>query len=160
MQTKNIFRKMEVRIEPKRLVIGNVDPEGFKILQKESWIPFLHKFSRYNMVVTRKFAESFDGQKDQIGNLTLYISEDFIAQVTGFPQIGEKWFKKQHIDEKAWSLYINKYIKAHNWVNGIARSWLKSPWDELSFLIQKYITCEGHFSLIFLYHIIILQHLN
>ena len=57
-------------------------------------------------------------------------------------------------------MYINKSRKAHNWVNGIARSWLKSPWDEIAYLIKKYITCEGLFSLIFLYHIRILQHLN
>jgi hypothetical protein len=37
---------------------------------------------------------------------------------------------------------------------------LKDPWKDLAFLIQKYVTCEGCFSLIFLYHIIILLHLK
>ena len=64
------------------------------------------------------------------------------------------------MDEKAWTLYINKSRKACNWVNGVARSWLKSPWDELAYLVQKYVTCEGQFNLVFLYHISILQHLN
>ena len=81
---------MAVIIEPKRLVIGNVDLEGFKILQRESWIPFLHKFSGYNLEVIRQFAESFYGQKTQRRNLTLYLSEDFISQVTRLPQIGGK----------------------------------------------------------------------
>ena len=60
------------------------------------------------MQVTKQFAETFDGNKSQIGNLTLFITEEFISQVTGLPQIGEKWFKKQHIDDKSWTLYINK----------------------------------------------------
>ena len=64
------------------------------------------------------------------------------------------------MDEKARTLYINKSRKTHNWVHGVARSWIKSPWDELAYLIQKYVTCEGRFSLVFLYHIRILQHLN
>ena len=64
------------------------------------------------------------------------------------------------MDEKAWTLYINKSRKAHNWIHGVAISWLKSPWDELAYLIQKYVTCEGHFRLVFLYHIRILQNLN
>ena len=76
---------MEVSIEPKKLVIGNENSEGFKILQKASWIPFLHKFSGYNMEVTRQFAESFNGQKTQIGNLTLSIIEYLISQVTRLP---------------------------------------------------------------------------
>ena len=151
---------MEVRIETKKLVIGNENSQGFRILQKASCIPFLHNFFGYNKEVTRQFVESFNGQKSQIGNLTLCISENFISQVTGLPQIGEKWFKKQHMDEKAWTLYINKSRKAHNQVHGVARSWLKSPWDELAYLIQKYVTCEGCFNLVFLYHIRILQHLN
>ena len=110
--------------------------------------------------MTRHFAESFDGQKAQIGKLTLSITEDFISQVTGLPQIGEKWFKKKHMDEKAWTLYIDKSRKACNWVNGVARRWLKSPWDEITYLVQKYVICEGRFSLVFLCHIRILQHLN
>lgn len=73
---------MAVRVEPNKLVIGNEKSGGFKILQKASWIPFLHKFSGYNMEVTRKFVESFDGKKTQIGNLILSITEDFISQVT------------------------------------------------------------------------------
>lgn len=77
--------------------------------------------------MTRQFVESFDGKKAQIGNITLFLLENFISQVTGLLEIGEKWFKKQHIDEKAWTLYINKSRKSHNWVNGIARRWLKSP---------------------------------
>ena len=112
------------------------------------------------MQVTKQFAESFDGNKVQIGNLTLFITEEFISQVTWLPQIGEKWFKKQHIDDKSWTLYINKSRKVCNWVSGVSRSWLKSPWDEIAYLVQKYVTCEGRFSLLFLYHIGILQHLN
>lgn len=45
-------------------------------------------------------------------------------------------------------------------MSGVSRSWLKSPWDEIAYLVQKYVTCESRFSLVFLYHIRILQHLN
>ena len=56
LQTKSTVKKMVVRIEPKQLIIGNVDSEGLKILQRASWIPFLHKFSGFNLEVTRQFA--------------------------------------------------------------------------------------------------------
>ena len=108
------------------------------------------------MQVTKQFAETFDGNKAQIRNLTLSITEEFISQVTGLPQVGEKWFKKQHMDDKSWTPYINKPRKICNWVSGVSRSWLKYPWDEIAYLVQKYVTCEGMFSLVFLYHIRIL----
>ena len=71
---------MAVRLEPKRLVIGNEKSEGYQILQRASWIPFLHKFSGYNMQVTKQFAESFDGKKAQVGNLTLSIIEVLLRE--------------------------------------------------------------------------------
>ena len=120
----------------------------------------MHKFSGCNLEVTRQFASTFDGSKAQIGNLILSISDKYISQVTRLPQIREKWFKKQYMEEKYWTPYINKSRKVCNWVNGVSRSWLKSPWDEIAYLIQKYVTCEGRYSLIFLYHIRILMHLG
>ena len=147
---------MIVRIEPMKLIIGNEQSKGYKVLHQASWLPFLHKFSGYNLEVTRQFASTFDGSRAQVGNLILSISEEYISQVTGLPQTGEKWFKKQYMEEKSWTPYINKSRKVCNWVNGVSRSWLKSPWDEIAYLIQKYVTCEGRYSLIFLYHIRIL----
>jgi hypothetical protein len=51
-------------------------------------------------------------------------------------------------------------VAAVNWKKGIPRSWLIHPWDELAYLTQKFITCEGIFSIIYLYHIKLLQHLK
>ena len=85
---------MTMRIEPKKLVIGNEQSEWYKILHQDSWLPFLHKFLGYNLEVTRHFATTFDGSKAQVGNLILSITEEFISQVTCLPQVGEKWFKK------------------------------------------------------------------
>jgi hypothetical protein len=42
----------------------------------------------------------------------------------------------------------------------VPRSWLQHPWDELVYIIQKFVTCEGRFSIVYLYHIKILQHLK
>ena len=92
------------------------------------------------MQVTKQFAKSFDGKNAQVGNLFLFITKDFISQGTGLPQTKQEWFKNQHMDEKAWTLYINKSRKACNWVNGVARSWIKSPWDELAYVVHKYVT--------------------
>ena len=91
---------MAVIIKPKRLIIGNVDSEGFKILQRTSWIPFLHKFLVFNLEVTRQFVETFDRKNAQIGNLTLHLSEDLIAQVTGFPHIWKNGLRSNILMKK------------------------------------------------------------
>jgi len=47
-----------------------------------------------------------------------------------------------------------------NWSRGVPRSWLQRPWDELVYIIQNFVNCEGRFSIVYLYHIKILQHLK
>ena len=46
-----------------------------------------------------------------------------------------------------------------DWRKGIPRIWVKQEFRDLIYLIQKYISCEGHFSLVFLYHLRLLAHL-
>lgn len=152
-KNKENIDNMAIRLEPKKLIIGNEQSKGYMVLNQASWLQFLHKFSGYNLEVTRQFASTFDGNKAQVGNLVFSISEEYISQVTELPQTGERWFKKQPMDEKSWTPYIRKSRKVYTWVNGVSRNWLKSPWDKIVYLIQKYVTCEGRYSLIFLYHI-------
>jgi hypothetical protein len=43
---------------------------------------------------------------------------------------------------------------------GNSKELVDSSLDELAYLIQNFITCEGRFSIIYLYHIKLLQHLK
>jgi len=107
------------------------------------------------------FSQSFDGKQAQIGNLTFHIFEHFLLQIIRLPQNGEKWFKNKPMEMKAWtSFLLRNSQKSLNWEERVPRLWLKDPWKDISFLIQKYITCEGRSSFIFLYHIRLLMHLN
>lgn len=91
---------MAVIIEPKWLIIGNFDSKEFKIIQRASWIPFLHKFLGFNLEVTRQLVESFDGKIAQIGNITLHLSKDLIAKATGFPHMGKHGLKNNTLMKK------------------------------------------------------------
>ena len=108
-----------------KLLTENLSSKAFQILQRSEWDIFFHKFLGFNAQVTQQFVETFDGVTAKIGNLTLHLSHQFISQARGLPQIGERWFKKKPIDEKAWLPFINKSTKAHKWANGISRSCIK-----------------------------------
>jgi hypothetical protein len=130
-------------------------------LEQKQWIGFFEKFDRSCEEVSLEFAHSFDGERATVGNLTIRITKDSIAHVTGLPQIGERYFKTKHFKDKSWAPFISRSrVAAVNWKKGIPRSWLIHPWDELAYLIHKFITCEGRFRSIHLYHIKLLQHLK
>ena len=46
-----------------------------------------------------------------------------------------------------------------DWRKGIPRIWVKQEFRDLIYLIQKYISCEERFAMVFLYHLRLLAHL-
>ena len=152
---------MVSRYEPGGLVVSEIHRDCIPILEQKQWIGFFEIFDGFCEGVALEFAHSFDGKRATIGNLTIRITEDSIAHVTGLPQIGERYSKTKHFKDKSWAPFISRSrVESVNWKKGIPRSWLIHPWDELAYLIHKFITCEGRFSIIYLYHIKLLQHLR
>lgn len=43
---------------------------------------------------------------------------------------------------------------------GFDRTYLPYRWEDVALFIQKFITCEGHFRIIFNYHFQLLAHLR
>ena len=129
-----------------------VEPETFdrlkyhedcvKILEEKNWLPFLQKFNGNNEEVTKQFSFSFNGEKALVGNVSFRISEDIIAQTLEISPKGEKYFKTKQFKEKSWTQFMSRSrVSSVNWKKGVPRSWLVHPWDEMVYIIQKFITC-------------------
>ena len=152
---------MVSRFEPERFNPSEIHRDCMQILEQNQWITFFEKFDGFYEEVSLESSHSFDGERATIGNLTIRIFEDIIAQVTGLPQTRERYFKTKNFKDKSWASFVSRArVAAVNWKKGIPRSWLIHPWDELAYLIQKFITCEERFSIIYLYDIKLLQHLK
>jgi hypothetical protein len=127
---------MVSRYELGKLVTSEIHRDCIQISEQKQWIGFFEKFDGSFEKVSLEFAHSFDGERATIGNLTIRISEDIIAQVTGLLQIGERYFKTKHFKDKSWASFISiSRVAAVNWKKGIPKSWLIHPWDELAYLI-------------------------
>jgi hypothetical protein len=75
--------------------------------------------------------------------LIIHLSENSLSQNLGLAQTREKWFKNKSIDLRAQTPFLLRNRQKLNWDAGVPRVWLKDPWKDLDFLIQKYVTCEG-----------------
>jgi hypothetical protein len=71
---------------------------------------------------------------------------------------GDKWFKGMALD----STYCNDYFKPEhhneNLSAGVPRNYMLDHFDKLLHVIQCYFTCEGHFNMVYQYHIRLLMH--
>jgi len=90
----------------------------------------------------------------------LEITPEFISRVTTLP-LGLPWSK----DEKQIFQAAKKNFFQNNETfvedkNGIRRASMQYPWNEVSYQIIKYISCEGRYNIVYGYHFRILHELR
>lgn len=152
---------MKNRVEPSVFNSSQYHEDCISILREIQWLPFLEKFHGSNEEVTKQFAFTFNGEKALIGNFSFKVSEDTIAQAIGISPEGEKHFKTKQFKEKSWTQFMSRSrVSSVNWKKGVPRSWLVHPWDEMVYILQKFVTYEGRYSIVYLYHIKLLLHLK
>ena len=123
------------------------------MLRKAQWLQFIQKFKGYNKEVMKTFARSFDGMEVEVGDLKFSVTEASIATAAELPHVGEWWFKNKSFDNKAWRVILhNPSMDITIFKCGIPVSALEEKWGSLLLIIQKFITCEGCFRSMYMYH--------
>jgi hypothetical protein len=125
-------------------------------LERNGWRVFIDKFEGLKLVVTQQFALTFDGCRAKIRDVQLEVNENFISSATGLPVEGQRWFKNLKVDEVPWPLLFTSR-KINNCDKGMLVTSLKSRWHDLLAIIKQFVTCEGRYGLLFLYHLRLLM---
>ena len=144
-------RLLRAKLEGPKYLEGY--PQVKDLLKKAKWLRFIQKFKGYNKEVTKAFARSFNGQMVEIGDLKLTVTEATVAAATGLPQEGERWFKNKSVDEQTWRIMLrNPGMDTTVFTRGIPVHALREEWANLLLVNQKFITCEGRFGSMYMYH--------
>lgn len=143
-----------VRIE----LIGVKYMEGYPqlkgMLQKTGWLNFIEKFDGYHKEITKSFARSFDGIEVEIGDIKFAVTESFIREETELPRQGEIWFKNKEFHGESWKVILrNLGMDVIVFRKRIPILALKNKWGNMLLILQKFITCEGRFGFMYVYHI-------
>ena len=142
-----------LRAEPEGPKFIEGYPQVKEILKKANWLRFIQKFRGYHKEVTKAFARSFNGLEAEIGDLKFAVNEASIATATELLQEGERWFKNKGINDEAWRTILrNQGMDITVFKRGIHVHALKEEWATLLLVVQKFITCEGRFGSMYMYH--------
>ena len=81
------------------------------------------------------------------------MTEAFIAEATELPRVGKRWFKNKEFQSEVWRVFLkNPGMDTSVYKKGIPSSALKNKWRNMLLILQKFITCEGRFGCMFVYH--------
>ena len=142
-----------LRAEPEGSKYLEGYPQTKEALKKAKWLNFIQKFRGYDKEVTKAFARSFNGHTVEVGDLKFTITENTIATTTSLPQVGDRWFKNRGVENQAWKdMLKNPGMDTSIFTKGIPVHVIKGEWTALLLLVQKFITCEGRFGTMYMYH--------
>jgi hypothetical protein len=145
-----------IRAEPNGYQALLMFDGAYSDLEKFGWLPFIRKFDGYNPSVARQFALSFDGCPAKVGDVQLEINEQFLSSETSLPVTGQKWSKICKVDDVPWTfLFQSRMVNSCD--KGLPAKMLKPRWHDLLMIIKKFITCEGRYGFVFLFHLRLLM---
>lgn len=86
------------------------------------------------------------------------MTKSFLAEATELLRHGERWFKNKAFHNESWKVILkNPGMDVSLFRKGIPSTALKSKWRNIIFIFQKFITCEGIFGTMYVYHIHLLM---
>ena len=83
-------------------------------------------------------------------------SPNTLSLATGLPVKGEKWSKIFKANDVPWTLlFRSRTVRSCN--RGLPASMLKPRWHNLLMILKQFVTCEGRYGFVFLFHLRLLM---
>jgi len=151
--------------EPNNTTRIHQRPPMVDIFTRHQLMGFSERMRGYDDDVAREFSISFIPLTRASANvvvkcLSVAITPEVISRITTLP-LGLPWRKEDKTNntlaKKSFFLEGEEPIEDKN---GDRRESIPYPWDEVSYHIIKYISCEGRYSVVYGYHFRLLQELR
>ena len=133
-------------------------PKVYQFFKDECYYRFCEKIQGSHQQVAEAFALYFDGSKAMIGKEEFQVDETLIVEVAELPITGEKWFKTTITKNVEFRSYLQPEHKYVVWKKRVPSTWLEERWQQLLKEILVYITCEGRYNRVIIYHFKLMNH--
>lgn len=140
-------------------------PKVVALFTRANWMPFFEKLHGYDEEVTEEFSLSLTPHSKTHATvsprgLTIEITLEFISRVNclplGLPQSKEE----KPLGQFTKNTFFQPDEHPVEDRNGIKRKSIPYSWDEVSYQIIKYLSYEGRYNMVDVYHFRILHELR
>ena len=154
-----------MRIKPTNSTRFHAHPQVVDIFTRANWMNLFEKFRGFDDGISQEFSLSLvlharTHATITIRGLSIEITPEFISRVTTLP-FGMPWSKDEKIIGQATK---RKFFQDNEtpvqYKNGIRSASIPYPWDEVSYQVIKYISCEERHNIVYGYHFRILHDLR
>ena len=86
------------------------------------------------------------------------MDETLISEVRELPRIGDKCFKTAITKNVEFISYLKPEHRDVVWKKSVPSTWIEERWHQLLKAILVYITCEGRYNRVMIYHFKLMNH--
>ena len=133
-------------------------PEVCQFFKDAGCCRICEKIHGSHQQMVEAFSLSFDESKALIGREEFQVDEALIAAVAVLPRTREKWFKITITKDVEFRSYLKPEHKNVVWKKIIPSTWLEDTREQLLKAILVYITCEGRYNRVMIYHFKLMNH--
>ena len=83
----------------------------------------------------------------------MQVTEESRVVSCNLPTDGERWFKNKLITRGDINQFLNPKHRDPNWAKYIPWYSIADEWMESVLILNRFITCEGLSSIVFLFHV-------
>lgn len=122
--------------EPENAYLVYKNKEVKSIFQKGGWLNYFNKMRRSDRGVAMEFSRSYTQSGAKVKGVRIQVDEVVIARISGFPQLGERWFEQWTPMKPLKEEFMEPGERAQGTEKGTRRSSLLAPWDEICGMLQ------------------------
>ena len=146
--------------EPGSITLLQLFPEAYQIFQQAGWTTYFERLGEFDPQQVLEFAQNLQGDYSVVQGIWISVTEEDIAQVSGFPIIGARWFSRKQVILIAQQ----DFLLPEEWIEhkgrGISLHSLPHPWPTVAKFIKHYLTCEGRYQVVYQHDFVLMNHLR
>ena len=141
-------------------VVLAIFPEAYQIFLQAGWIDYFRRLPEFDLQQVLEFACNLREGLSIVQGVQILVTEDIIAQVTGLPTNGTRWFSRKHLILNAQQSFLRPRENVQPKGRGVALQSLPPPWPKVAEFVKQYLTCEGQYQVIYQHDFVLLNHLR
>ena len=107
-----------------------------------------------------EFAQNFQEDYSVVQGVRISVTEEDIAQVSGLPVTGARWFSRKQVILNAQQDFLLPEEQVENKGCGISLHSLPRPLPIVAEFIKHYLTCKGHYQVVYQHDFVLMNHLR
>jgi hypothetical protein len=83
--------------KPTTIALLEIYPEVYQIFLQAGWLGYFKRLQEFDQQQVLQFAQNLEEDHSIVQGVQIPVTEEDIAQVSGLPVIGIRWFSRKHI---------------------------------------------------------------